>query len=168
MDLTPSISANRPDALFIGPRPFSFVFLFFLFFLLSIAPPRGSEHTHCSNGPRPFSSLFFFFFPCHLVAQSRHTAQSVLDHFPSFFFFFFFFFHATSWLRANTLPNRSSTVFSFITPPRGSEQTCCTIAPNHFFFNNSPLLFPLTPPRGSEQKQTLAEATRPAPFPRDK
>ena len=162
MDLTPSISANRPDALFIGPRPFSFVFFFF-FLLLSIAPPRGSEHTHCSNGPRPFSSLFFFFFPCHLVAQSRHTAQSVLDHFPSFFFFF--------------------------TPPRGSEQTRCQIGPRPFFpllrhlvaqsrhaaqplltifLNNSPLLFPLTPPRGSEQKQTLAEATRPAPFPRDK
>ena len=131
MDLTPSISANRPHALFIGPRPFSFVFFFFVFFLLlSIAPPHGSEHTHCSTGPRPFSS---------------------------------------SWLRANTLLNRSSTVFSLITPPRGSEQTCCTIAPNHFFFfNNSPLLFSLTPPRGSEQKQTLAETTRPAPFPRDK
>ena len=125
MDLTPSISANRPDALFIGPRPFSFFFFFFFTFYRAISwlraypllkwsstiffpffffsmPPRGSKQTHCSLGPRPFSFLFFFF-------------------------------HATSWLRANTLPNRSSTVFSFITPPRGSEQTCCTIAPNHFF-----------------------------------
>ena len=103
-----------------------FLLLFFFFLSLPIAPPRGSEHTHCSNGPRPF--FFLFFFSCHLVAQSRHTAQSVLDHFPSLFFF-----HATSWLRANTLLNRSSTVYSFITPPRGSEQTCCIIAPNHFF-----------------------------------
>ena len=62
------------------------------------------------------------------MAPSIPTAQLVLDHFLPFFF------HATSWLRANTLLNRSSTVFSLITPPRGSEQTCCTIAPNHFFF----------------------------------
>ena len=133
MDLTPSISANRPDALFIGPRPFSFVFFFFFFitfyratswlraypllkwsstiffpfFFFFSMPPRGSKQTHCSIGPRPFSFLFFFFFfftpprgseqtRCpigprpffpllrHLVAQSRHAAQSLL----TIFFFF--------------------------------------------------------------------------------
>ena len=96
------------------------------------------------------------------MAPSIPTAQLVLDHFLPFFFM----------------------------PPRGSEQIRCSIGPRPFFplsrhlvaqsrhaarslltiffFNNSPLLFSLTPPRGSEQKQTLAETTRPAPFPRDK
>ena len=106
MDLTPSISANRPDALFIGPRPFSFFFFFFNYFLSR-----------------------------YLVAQSIPTAQMVLDHFLPFFFFFFF--HATSWLKADTLLNRSSTIFLpfffFFTPPRGSEQTRCPIGPRPFF-----------------------------------
>ena len=163
MDLTPSISANRPDALFIGPRPFSFVFFFitfyratswlraypllkwsstiffpfFFFFFFSHATSWLKADTLLNRSSTIF--LPFFFFSRHLVAQSKHAAQSVLDR--------FFLYYATSWLRADML-----------------HQSLLTI----FFFNNSPLLFPLTPPRGSEQKQTLAEATRPAPFPRDK
>ena len=110
MDLTPSISANRPDALFIGPRPFSFVFFVFFFFITFY---RATSWLRAYPLLKWSSTIFFpffffsFFFPCHLVAQSRHTAQSVLDHFPSFFFFF--------------------------TPPRGSEQTRCPIGPRPFF-----------------------------------
>ena len=136
-----------------------FLLLFFFYYFLS----RHLVAQSIPTAQMVLDHFSSFFFSCHLVAQSRHTAQSVLDHFPSFFFF-----HATSWLRANTLLNRSSTVYSFITPPRGSEQTCCTIAPNHFFLIIIHYYFPLTPPRGSEQKQTLAETTRPAPFPRGK
>ena len=94
-----------------------FCFLFFYYFLSLRAYPLLK-----------WSSTIFlpFFFSCHLVAQSRHTAQSVLDHFPSFFFFFFsrhlvaqskhaaqsvldrlFLYYATSWLRADMLHNRS-------------------------------------------------------------
>ena len=118
----------------------SIVFFFCFFFFFFITFYRATSWLRAYPLLKWSSTIFLlFFFSCHLVAQSRHTAQSVLDHFPSFFFIF----HATSWLRANTLLNRSSTVYSFITPPRGSEQTCCTIAPNHFFFfNNYPLLFP--------------------------
>ena len=118
---------HRTDALFIGPRPFSFAFFFFITFYRATSWLRAYPLLKWSSS---------FFFSCHLVAQSRHTAQSVLDHFPSFFFF---------------------------TPPRGSEQTRCSIGPRPFipllrhlmaqsrhaaqslltiFFNNYPLLFP--------------------------
>ena len=119
---------HRTDALFIGPRPFSFAFFYYFLSRHLVAQSISTAQMVLDH----FSS---FFFPCHLVAQSRHTAQSVLDHFPSFFF----------------------------TPPRGSEQTRCSIGPRPFipllrhlvaqsrhaaqslltiFFNNYPLLFP--------------------------
>ena len=79
----------------IGPRPFSFPFFF--------TPPRGSEQTRCSIGPRPFIPLLR-----HLVAQSRHAAQSLLtiffNNYP-----LLFTFDATSWLRTETNPGRDHT-----------------------------------------------------------
>ena len=119
---------HRTDALFIGPRPFSFSLFFFFF---SITFYRATSWLRAYPLLKWSSTIFlpfffFFFFSRHLVAQSRHTAQSVLDHFPSFFFFFFsrhlvaqskhaaqsvldrfFLYYATSWLRAGMLHNRS-------------------------------------------------------------
>ena len=132
---------HRTDALFIGPRPFSFAFFFFITFYRATSwlraypllkwsstiflpfffhatswlradtllnrsstiflpfffstPPHGSEQTRCSIGPRPFIPLLR-----HLVAQSRHAAQSLLtiffNNYP-----LLFPFDAASWLNRN-------------------------------------------------------------------
>ena len=178
MDLTPSI----PTAQGI------FFILFFPYF--SFTPPHESELTLCSIGRRRFffffhprkkkektqnrrpvhrsSTVFFCFFffyyflSRHLVAQSIPTAQMVLDHSSSFFFFFSCHLMAQSRHTAQSVLDHFPSLFFFFTPPRGSEQTRCSIGPRPFipllrhlvaqsrhaaqslltiFFNNYPLLF---------------------------